>query len=304
MAEHHHGMIRSGNRKGLALALAITALFMVVEFVGGWLTNSLALMSDAVHMLADVVALALSLLALKMADKKISWQKSYGYRRFEVLAAFVNGLALIGLSGGIIWEAVQRFATPEAVNGGSMMVIAFIGLLANIASAWALFHYGDTSGNMNMRGAYLHVVADAAGSVGAIAAGVLMYYFSWYWADPLISVAVSLLILRGAWQLVAQTVSILLEAVPAHIDTQDLLRALQQVDGVDAIHDLHIWSLTEDSVLLTAHAVVDQGESGVVVLCRIKNMLAQVFSIDHVTIQIEDRDFVCDPRLCGFNSNK
>ena len=305
MSEHHdHGILRSGNQKGLSLALGITALFMIVEFIGGWLTNSLALMSDAVHMLADVVALALSLLAITIANKKMSWQKSYGYRRFEVLAAFLNGLALIMLSCFIIWEAIQRFATPEVVNGSSMTVIAVIGLLANLLSAWVLMHYGDTTGNMNMRGAYLHVVADAAGSVGAIGAGLLMYYFSWFWADPLLSIFVSLLILHGAWHLVVQTTDILLEGTPTHVNSQEVLQALQSVEGVTEVHDLHIWSLTEEKVLLTGHIIVQPASAGMIVLCKIKCMLQQDFSIEHVTIQVEDEQMVCEPSSCGFNSQE
>lgn len=305
MSEHHdHGILRSGNQKGLSIALGITVSFMFMELVGGWLTNSLALMSDAVHMLADVVALALSLLAFKIADKKMSWQKSYGYRRFEVLAAFVNGLALFVLSGFIIIEAFERFKAPEFVSGGSMMIIATVGLLANLLSAWALIHYGDTTGNMNMRGAYLHVVADAAGSVGAIIAGLLMYYLSWFWADPLISLLVSVLILRGAWRLIVQTTEILLEGTPKRVKALDILESMQNTEGVIAVHDLHVWSLTEDRILLTAHIVVKSDSEGMVVLCRIKNMLKQEFLIEHITIQVETEIMICEPCLCGFNSHE
>lgn len=284
--------LRSGNQKGLVIALVITTIFMVVEIVGGWLTNSLALVSDGGHMLADVIALSLSLFAMKMAKKKKSLQDSYGFGRFEVLATFVNCLVLIIFSGFIIWLAIARFGQPEPINGFLMISIAIAGLLANIASVWALLHYGDTNKNMNMRGAYWHVVSDAAGSVGAIVAGLLVNYFSWLWADSLISIFVSLLILGGMWRLLMQTTDILMEAAPTTVDTKDVLNALQKVEGVKMIHGLHVWSLTEDHILLTAHLVLQPDISHQMVLCQIKDMLQQDFAIDSMTIQIEDEQEV------------
>lgn len=284
----NNGSLRSDNQKGLVIALTITTFFMFIEIGGGWLTNSLALVSDGGHMLADVIALALSLFAMKMAKKKKSLQESYGFGRFEVLTTFVNCLALIIFSGFIIWLAIARFGQPEPIDGFLMIGIASAGLLANIASVWALLHYGDTSKNMNMRGAYLHVLSDAAGSVGAIVAGLLVHYFSWFWADSVISIFVSFLILGGMWRLLVQTTDILMEAAPTNIDTTDVLNALQKVKGVTTIHGLHVWSLTEERTLLTAHLVLQPDISHQLVLCQIKDMLQHDFGIDSMTIQIED----------------
>lgn len=296
----NNDLLKSGNQKGLIVALIITTLFMVVEIVGGLMTNSLALAADGVHMLADVVALSLSLLALKMMNKKPSLQKSYGYGRIEVLASFVNCITLIIFSGFIIWWAIDRFTPQETIDGFSMTIIAIAGLLANLASVWALLHYGETDKDINMRGAYLHVVSDAAGSVGAITAGFLMYYFSWFWTDSVISIFVSLLILRSTWSLLLKSFNILMEAAPPNINPDEVLQALQSIDGIAAIHDLHIWSLTSDRLMLTLHASLKDHSNNLTVLQKIQNMLYQNYSIDHATIQLDNEQSDCNTGLCDF----
>lgn len=196
----HHHFDPSGNKKGLMIALIITVGIMFLEFFGGLVTNSLALLSDSGHMLNDASSLALSLVAVWFATKPASPNKTYGFHRFEILAALLNGVTLFVVAGFIIVEAYGRFFEPPTVASGSMMLIACIGLLANIASAWSLMRKGDVKNNINLRSAYLHVLGDALGSVGAIIAGLAMMIFGWYIADPIISVLVALLILRGAWE--------------------------------------------------------------------------------------------------------
>lgn len=294
----HHDHARSGNKKGLGIALTITLGIMILEFVGGFLTNSLALLSDAGHMLSDASALLLSLVAMWFAAKPPSANKTYGFYRFEILAALLNGVALFVIAGFVIWEAIERFSAPPAVAGGTMMLIACIGLLANLLSAWFLMRTGDVKNNVNVRSAYLHVVGDALGSIGAIAAGVLMIAFEWYIADPIISVLVSLLILRSAWRMIQTTVHILMEGVPASVDMEKVTKALLSINGVTSIHDLHIWTITSNLDSLSCHLVVEDSADGYGVLQKAIEMLNAEFRIDHATIQIENSSIVHhDPKV-------
>ncbi|MER2140545.1 MAG: cation diffusion facilitator family transporter, partial [Priestia megaterium] len=219
---HHFDTQREGNKKGLLIALIITAGIMVLEFVGGLFTNSLALLSDSGHMLSDTSSLALSLVAIWFANRAASAKKTYGYYRFEILAALFNGVALFVIAGFIIYEAYQRVLEPQSVASGSMMLIAAVGLLANLISAWSLMRQGDVKGNVNLRSAYLHVLGDALGSIGAIVAGLLMMMFGWYIADPIISVVVSVLILKSAWGVLAHSVHILMEGSPEGVDHSEI----------------------------------------------------------------------------------
>ncbi|WP_096225419.1 cation diffusion facilitator family transporter [Geobacillus sp. FJAT-46040] len=282
---HHHG--REGNQKGLAIALGVTIGIMVLEFVGGLVTNSLALLSDSGHMLSDAASLLLSLLAVWFAARPASPKRTYGFYRFEILAALVNGVTLVGIAAWIIWEAVGRFVNPPAVASGPMMAIAVIGLLANLASAWVLMRKGDVKENVNVRSAYLHVLGDALGSVGAIAAGLVIWLFDWYAADPLISIAVAVLILKGAFAVVKQTVHILMEGTPAAIDHAEVKAALSGIDGVIDVHDLHIWTITSGLDSLSCHLLIEEGCDGQAVLQRAIDLVETRFHIRHATIQIE-----------------
>ncbi|STO11917.1 Cadmium, cobalt and zinc/H(+)-K(+) antiporter [[Flavobacterium] thermophilum] len=284
---HHHGLGREGSQKGLAAALVITVGIMVLEFVGGLVTNSLALLSDSGHMLSDAASLLLSLLAVWFAARPASPKRTYGFYRFEILAALVNGVALVGIAAWIIWEAVARFVNPPAVASGPMMAIAVIGLLANLASAWVLMRKGDVKENVNVRSAYLHVLGDALGSVGAIAAGLVIWLFDWYAADPLISIAVAVLILKGAFAVVKQTVHILMEGTPAAIDHAEVKAALSGIDGVIDVHDLHIWTITSGLDSLSCHLLIEEGCDGQAVLQRAIDLIETRFHIRHATIQIE-----------------
>ncbi|CAM4130578.1 cation diffusion facilitator family transporter [Geobacillus sp. FSL K6-0789] len=284
---HHHGLGREGSQKGLAAALVITVGIMVLEFVGGLVTNSLALLSDSGHMLSDAISLLLSLAAVWLAARPASPKRTYGFYRFEILAALVNGVALVGIAAWIIWEAVARFVNPPAVASGPMMAIAVIGLLANLASAWVLMRKGDVKENVNVRSAYLHVLGDALGSVGAMAAGLVIWLFDWYAADPLISIAVAVLILKGAFAVVKQTVHILMEGTPAAIDHAEVKAALSGIDGVIDVHDLHIWTITSGLDSLSCHLLIEEGCDGQAVLQRAIDLIETRFHIRHATIQIE-----------------
>lgn len=269
------------------IALFITSGIMLLEFFGGLITNSLALLSDSGHMLSDASALLLSLIAISFAAKAASPRKTYGYYRFEILAALFNGATLFVIAGFIIWEAYERLFAPPAVASGSMMLIASIGLAANIVSAWTLMRKGDVKNNINLRSAYLHIIGDALGSVGAIAAGLVMLIFGWYIADPIISVIVALLILRGAWGVIKHTFHILMEGAPSAVDPGEVERALAAIAGVRNVHDLHIWTITSGLDSLTCHLLVEDESDQSVILQEALHLLKQRFNMEHVTIQVE-----------------
>ena len=275
------------NRKGLRIAIGITAVILVLEFFGGLATNSLALLSDAGHMLSDVSSLVFSLLAMWLAAKPPTADKHYGYSRVEILAALLNGVTLFVIAGLILYEAYHRFLAPEPVSSLQMMVIAVIGLLANLLSAWALLHQGDVQSNINMRSAYLHVLGDALGSVGAIAAGLLMYFGNWYLADPLISVFVALLILKGAWGVVRQAVHILMEGTPPTINARQVQAQLEQIDGVLNVHDLRIWTITSGIHSLSCHLLVDERADSQAVLQLASSHIRGDLGVRYATVQIE-----------------
>ncbi|MCM3494650.1 cation diffusion facilitator family transporter [Paenibacillus lactis] len=290
-AHGHHGHAHAhmpNNKKGLTIALIITTGIMFLEFFGGLITNSLALLSDSGHMLSDAGALALSLAAMFLSAKAPSARKSYGFHRFEILAALLNGAALFVVAGSIIWEAYGRFFEPPTVASGPMMAISFIGLFANLLSAWFLMRKSDVKENINIRSAYLHVLGDALGSVGAIAAGLIMSLTSWYVADPIISVLVSLLILKSAWGVIANAVHILMEGTPAGIDSAKVREALMEVDEVVDVHDLHIWTITSGLNSLSCHLVIEDNTDHQTVLQQAVRVIEEKFNITHTTIQVEN----------------
>lgn len=239
-------------------------------------------------MLSDAGALALSLIAMFLSAKAPSAQKSYAFYRFEILAALLNGAALFVIAGFIIWEAYQRFFEPPTVASGSMMAIAFIGLFANLLSAWFLMRKSDVKENINVRSAYLHVLGDALGSVGAIVAGLIMSLTSWYVADPIISVLVALLILKSAWGVIQNAVHILMEGTPAGIDSARVRETLMQMDGVVDVHDLHIWTITSGMNSLSCHLVIADKKDHQIVLQEAVRLIEEKFNITHTTIQVED----------------
>lgn len=284
---HHFDEVREGNKKGLLLALIITTGIMLLEFFGGLFTNSLALLSDSGHMLSDASSLLLSLVAFWFATRPASPKKTYGFYRFEILAALFNAITLFIIAGFIVYEAVQRFFEPPTVASGTMMIIAGIGLLANLLSAWSLISKGDVKNNVNLRSAYLHVLGDALGSVGAIIAGVLMLFFEWYIADPIISVVVAILILRSAWGVLTHSIHILMEGTPITINQKDVKATIEEIDGVIDVHDLHIWTITSGMDSLTCHILIKDDFDSQEILQHAIDKIREKFKIEHTTIQIE-----------------
>ncbi len=271
----------------LVFALAITGTFLVIEVVGGLLTNSLALLADAGHMATDVAALLLALGAIWLARRPATPQRSFGYLRAEVLAALLNAATLVAISFYIFWEAFQRIGDPPHVDSGPMLAVAVAGLLANVASAWVLSRGGGHQHNLNTRGAFLHVMGDLLGSVGAILAAVIMLITDWYLADPLLSAGIGLLILWSSWRLLQDAVEVLLEATPASIDPLAVARAMRACPGVVGVHDLHIWTVTSGLVALSGHVeVADIGEWPEV-MTSLTDQLRSEFGIAHVTLQPE-----------------
>lgn len=289
-AHRHETVGRStrGSRR-LLVVLVLTALYMVAEAVGGWWTGSLALLADAGHMLTDVAALALALLAVWFSARPATPQKTFGYYRLEILAAFVNGVALVVVSLIILYEAYERWETPPVVQSGVMIAVATGGLLVNLLCAWLL--HGDHEEDLNVRGAWLHVLGDALGSVGAIAAGVLMSLYGWYAADPLFSAVISLLIIWSSWKLIREATNVLLEGTPAHINLAAVEDVILETDGVEDVHDLHVWTITSGREALSAHVIHAHRISQPDLLKELRTKLHDRFGVDHLTIQMETEDF-------------
>jgi len=276
--------VRSGVPRKLLVVLLLTTAFMVVEAVGGWLSGSLALIADAGHMLTDAGALGLSLVTATLARRPATPNKTFGYLRLEILAALVNGAVLLGVAAWVVVEAVQRLRSPVPVEADLFLVIASIGLVVNLLGLWIL--HGAHHGSLNVRGAYLHIVGDALGSVGAIAAALVIRYTGWLPADPIISILLSVLILFGAWRLVRESVDVLLEAVPAHVDLGAVRAGMLAVEGVQAVHDLHVWTVTSGMVAMSGHVVVPDLASHPATLTELQDRLKEQ-GIAHATIQLE-----------------
>lgn len=271
--------------KRLAVALALTGTFMVVEVVAGFITGSLALLSDAGHMLTDAGALVVALFAQRIAQRARSRSHTYGYRRAEVLAALANGVVLGVSSVLIVIEAVRRFADPPEVHGIPMLVVATIGLALNLVSARLLTHGGHQ--NANTRAAAAHVMADAAGSVAAILAALAVWLFKLNLADPVISIAISLLILWSAWTLVRDALDVLMEGTPKDLDVSAIEATIGSTPGVAAMHDLHVWSVSEGLTALTVHVVLAHGHHGTDVAAAVGERVRERHHIEHVTVQAE-----------------
>jgi cobalt-zinc-cadmium efflux system protein len=289
---HHHGLGAASRqnaegRKQLSRVLAITILFMCVEAVGGYYTNSLALMSDAVHMLADTGALALSLFAFYMSAKPTSDARTYGFYRFEILAAFINGVFLVILSLAIIWGAWLRYNDPVQIKSLEMFGISFLGFFFNLVSAWLLIK-GDHK-NLNIKGALFHILGDALGAFGAMVAALLIYNFGWHQADPVVSVIIAIIIIASSFRLILDTTHVILEGAPHHLDTDQIRRSIQGIPQVLEVHDLHVWSIASGMISLSVHVVADAAAGNHKLLCVIREMLKEKYEIDHVTIQIESQ---------------
>jgi len=279
----------------LAIALGITASFFVIELVGGILTNSLALQTDAFHMLTDVFALGYALFAAWLAQRPVTLKRTYGYYRVEILSAFLNGIFLWAIVVFILYEAIQRIQQPASVQSLNMLVIAVLGLMANGLVAATLSRSRNES--LNLKGAYLHVVADALGSVGAISAGLIMFFTGWYVADPIASIMISVLVLYSSGKIVRDSVNVLLEGVPPHIDVASLERRIVGVKGIRNVHDLHVWSIADTKMCcMSSHVVVEEGMDRKELITNLIHMLREEFGIDHTTIQLEDEGY---PKAAG-----
>lgn len=288
-AIHGSSTSRRDNRRSLTLVLVLVAVYMVAEIIGGLLTNSLALLADAGHMFSDVAALGLALFAMWFAARPAPRQRTFGYYRAEILAALVNGATLVAMAVFILVEGWARLQDPPEVRGGLMMVIASGGLVVNLV-ALRLLHAGR-HGSLNLRGAWLHVLTDLLGSVQAIAAGGLILAFGWWWADPVASLLIGLLVLYSAWGVVSASVSVLMESAPAHIDVDAVRDALRALPGVAEVHHLHVWSITSGMTALSVHLVpgASSGAAWDVLLAGAQDLLRSRFQIGHTTIQIEGR---------------
>ena len=286
----HRAPLRAETQRRLALALGITAAVMVAEGVGGWLAGSLALLADAGHMFADAAALGLALFAAGAAQRPATPERSFGLLRLEILAALVNGALLIAIAIGIGIEAWQRLRAPPAVDGPLLLGVAAVGLVANLA-ALAILHRGHQH-SLNQRGAYLHVLGDLLGSVGALAAGTLVVTAGWTLADPLISLLIALLVLASAWRLIKESTDVLMEATPDHIALGDVHDRIVSVRGVDSVHDLHVWTVTSGVVAMSGHLVVRNPTDNQPVLEEVQDRM-RALGITHVTVQME-RDQTCD----------
>ena len=258
---------------------------MFAEAIGGWLTNSLALLADAGHMLTDVAALALTLAAIWFASRPATPQKTFGYYRLEILAAFVNGIALVLLSLWVIYEAYERWTDPPEILGTGLTIVATGGLFINLIAAYLL--HGNHEHDLNMRGAWLHVMGDALGSLAAIGAGVVILAFGWLWADAVVSVLISLIIIYGAWKLIRESVNVLLEGTPSHINLRAIEESILNMDSVRNVHDLHVWTITSGMEALSVHVVHRDSASQSNLLERLRRKIHDEFGIDHLTIQME-----------------
>jgi len=295
---HSHDHTHGANKKALMISFIIITAYMIIEVIGGFLTNSLALLSDAGHMLSDAVSLGVGLMAFKIGEKLASYQKTYGYKRFEILAAVFNGVTLIVIALYIFYEAYHRFMAPPEVASTGMLVIASIGLIVNIVVAWVLMR-GDTEENLNLRAAFLHVLGDLLGSVGAVAAALLIMFFGWGWADPLASVIVATLVLVSGWRVTKDAVHVLMEGTPKNVELDDIINTIENTPEIIAIHDLHVWSITSGQNALSCHAVVDGSLSvyeSQQLLRTIEHELEHK-NIGHVTVQMESEKHPHDDSL-------
>jgi cobalt-zinc-cadmium efflux system protein len=287
MAQDHDHDPEQRNLTRVLIALVLTGTFMVVEVIGGIISGSLALLADAGHMLTDTMALGLAAAAFHVSRRPAGGSLTYGYQRFQILAAFVNGLSLLAIVGWIFFEAVRRFVTPRDILGETMLIVAAAGLLVNVIS-FAVLHSGDQE-NLNIRGAALHVAGDLLGSVAAIVAAIVIIYTGWTLIDPILSIAVAFLILRSAWVLVKRSAHVLLEGAPDWLDVAEMEdRIIAQVKGVEGIHHVHVWGLTPQQLMLTMHlalAADAPSQSGVV--REVKAFLDKEYGIGHSTIEVE-----------------
>jgi cobalt-zinc-cadmium efflux system protein len=279
----------SRNKKKLLTVLIFSGIYMVAEVIGGLLTKSLALLADAAHMLTDVGGLALAFIAIRLGERQANARKTFGYYRAEILAAIANALVLLGISVYVLYEAYQRFKNPPQVQSQTMLVVAAIGLVVNLAGMLILRKGSNQS--LNMKGAYFEVLSDMLTSIGVMLAGVIMLTTGWYYADPLISAAIGLLIFPRTWQLLKDATNVLLEGTPTDVNVTDLKKSLEEIPGVVMIHDLHVWSLTSGMNAMSVHVVVQPGTAYNQMLKVLADRVTANFNVSHTTFQLEEKDY-------------
>jgi cobalt-zinc-cadmium efflux system protein len=280
---HDHG--RGADRRALAIVFALTSTFMVAEVIGGLVTGSLALLADAGHMLSDALSLGIALFAVWLSGRPATPNRSFGYKRAEILAALFNGATLVAISIWIFVEAYRRFFEPPEILGGWMLAVAALGLVVNVAGAVILWRSGGES--LNLQGALRHVLADVLGSVGAIAAALVILATGWWYADPIISVLIGLLVLGSSWRLVRDSINILLEGTPPDIDAGEVGRSMAGIPGVAEVHDLHVWTITSGFPALAAHVLVGRDEDCHARRRDLEEVLAREYGIEHTTLQVD-----------------
>ncbi|OEK59877.1 cation transporter [Staphylococcus equorum] len=303
-SEHHghnhaHGHVHTNNKKILLISFLIIGIFMIVEIIGGFVSNSLALLSDGLHMFSDTISLGVALLAFIYAERHANRHKTFGYKRFEILAALFNGVTLFVIGIIIIVEAIGRFFNPQEVQSTEMFIISVTGLIVNLIVAYLMFKGGDTSHNINMRGAFLHVLGDLLGSVGAIIAAVLIWSFNLTIADPIASIIVSVLIIRSSWGITKSSLNILMEGTPSDVNLNQVFSMITEEEQIKNIHDCHIWTISNEMNALSCHAVVPNTmtiEEGEVLLNRLEHKLEHL-NIQHMTIQLETTDHLHDNNI-------
>ena len=290
------GSFHAGSRRSLLIAFVLVTGYMLAEWAGGLLSHSLALLADAGHMLTDAAALGFSLVAMALATRPPSTRRTYGFQRAEVLAALLNAASLWVLAVWIFYEAYQRFTSPPEIVGPFILAVGALGLVVNLVTAWML--KGSAKESLNAEGAFLHVLGDLLGSVGVVAAGLLIIAFAWYLADPVLGVVIAVLILFSATRLLWKTLHVLMEGTPLHLDLGQLCSRLEQVEGVTGVHDIHVWSMTTGYDVLSAHVTAQaiEGEAAQNVLQHLRDIAAREYGIHHVTIQLEETAEVCQER--------
>lgn len=280
-----HNHAAGANTRNLAIALSLTGSFLIAELVGAYWFNSLALLSDAAHMFTDAAALAIALVAVRIGQRSADAQRTYGYRRFEILAAAFNAVLLFVVAGYVLYEGVSRFFDPQPVESLGMLAVASLGLVVNLIAMRVLAGGKETS--LNMKGAYLEVWADMLGSLGVIAAAVAIWLTGKTWIDPIVAIAIGLWVLPRTWTLLRDTTHILLQGVPRNIDLDKVRASINGVSGVEGVHDLHVWSVAGDDASLTAHLVLQSEATGEATRIAVAEMLEKQFSIHHATLQTE-----------------
>lgn len=281
-----HDHAAGSNARSLTIALGLTGTFLIAELVGAWWFNSLALLSDAAHMFTDAAALAIALMAIKIGERPADEQRTYGYRRFEILAAAFNAILLFVVAAYILWEGIGRLVSPEPVQSLGMLAVATVGLIVNLIAMRILA--GGKEDSLNIKGAYLEVWADMLGSIGVIGAAVAIYFTGWLWLDAVVAIAIGLWVLPRTWILLRDTTHVLLQGVPRGVDLAEVRAAIAGVGGVSGTHDLHLWSVAGDDRSLTVHVALAPGADANRVRLAVSAMLTERFAIDHATIQTEE----------------